>query len=125
MTVNVGGKEVRRGEQTVAEEKKEEVKFNPSDYWCDIILEKTTQEKALDRSLPTDAFNVTYMVEGKEHLDVTRSEKMANVFDMYYDKYGKGAVKSISYGHGTIRPNLWNVKPPERKKRKRRPRIDE
>ena len=46
MSVNVGGKEVRRGEQTVEEEKKEEVKFNPSDYWCDVILEKTTQEKA-------------------------------------------------------------------------------
>ena len=46
MTVNVGGKEVKRGEQIVSEEKKEEVKFNPSDYWCDVILEKTTQEKA-------------------------------------------------------------------------------
>ena len=116
MTVNVGGKEVKRGEQTVAEEKKEEVKFNPSDYWCDIILEKTTKEKAEDRSLPTDAFNVTYMVEGTEHLDVTRSEKMVNVFDLYYDRYGKGAVQSITYGHGTIRPNLWGVKstPPKK-----------
>ncbi len=84
-----------------------------------------TREKAEDRNLPTDAFNVTYLAEGKEYLDVTRSEKMANVFDMYYDKYGPGSVKSIDYGHGTIRPNLWNVKPPERKKRKRRTRIDE
>ena len=124
MTVNVGGKEVKRGKEVVTEEKKEEVKFNPSDYWCEIILEKTTLEKAEDKSLPTDAFNVTYMVEGTEHLDVTRSEKMANVFDMYYDKYGKGGVKSIEYGHGTIRPNLWNVKPPERK-RKRRIKEDE
>ena len=94
-------------------------------YSCQIVLEKTTQEKANDKKLPSDAFNVTYMVEGKEHLDVTRSEKMANVFDMYYDKYGKGAVQSIEYGHGTIRPNLWNVKPPERKRRKRRIKEDE
>ena len=50
------------------------------------------------------------MVDGKEYLDVVRSEKMMNVFDRYYDKYGKGAVQSIDYGHGTIRPNLWNVK---------------
>ena len=28
MTVNVGGKEVKRGEQTVTEEKKEEVKLS-------------------------------------------------------------------------------------------------
>ena len=120
MTVNVGGKEVKRGGEVVAEEKKEEVKFNPSDYWCDIILEKTTQEKALDRSLSTDAFNVTYMVEGTEHLDVTRSEKMANVFDLYYDRYGKGVIQKIEYGCGTIRPNLWGVKATPPKKGKKR-----
>ena len=104
----------------VAEEKKEEVKFNPADYWCEIVLEKTTQEKALDRKLPTDAFNVTYIEGNAEHLDVTRSEKMANVFDMYYDKYGKGAVQKIEYGHGTIRPNLWGNKPVEKKKKRRK-----
>ena len=106
-------------EKKVSEEKKEELKFNPADYWCEIILEKTTQEKALDRNLPTDAFNVSYVVDGKEHLDVTRSEKMMNIFDMYYDKYGKGAVQKIEYGHGTIRPNLWGAKPPQKKKRRK------
>ena len=107
-------------EKKVSEEKKEELKFNPADYWCEIILEKTTQEKALDRNLPTDAFNVSYVVDGKEHLDVTRSEKMMNIFDMYYDKYGKGAVQKIEYGHGTIRPNLWGNKPVEKKKKRRK-----
>jgi len=107
-------------EKKVAEEKKEEVKFNPADYWCDIILEKTTQEKALDRKLPTDAFNVTYVVEGETCLDVTRSEKMANVFDMYYDRYGKDVVQKIEYGHGTIRPNLWGNKPLDKKKKRRK-----
>ena len=93
-------------------------------YSCQIVLDKTTKDKADDRALPSDAFNVTYLIDGKEHLDVTRSEKMANVFDMYYDKYGAGSIKSIDYGHGTIRPNLWNVKPPERKRRKRRMKED-
>ena len=104
-------------EEKVAEEKKEEVKFNPSDYWCDIILEKTTKEKAEDRSLPTDAFNVTYVVEGETRLDVTRSEKMANVFDMYYDRYGN--VKKIDYGHGTVNPSQWGYKKPEKKKKRK------
>ena len=99
--------------------KKPEDKFKPSDYWCEIILEKTTREKAEDKRLPTDAFNVTYMVEGTEHLDVTRSEKMMNVFDMYYDRYGKDAVQKIDYGAGSVRPNLWGVKPPEKKKRRK------
>ena len=119
MTVNVGGKKIKRGESEVTEEKKEEVKFNPKDYWCEIILEKTTREKAEDKSLPTDAFNVTYVVEGETRLDVTRSEKMMNVFDMYYDRYGKDAVQKIDYGCGTIRPNLWGIKPPEKKKRRK------
>jgi len=106
-------------DKKVEDQKTEESKFKPSDYWCEIVLEKTTQEKALDRSLPTDAFNVTYVVEGQTYLDVTRSEKMVNVFDMYYDRYGKGAVQKITFGHGTIRPNLWGAKPPQKKKRRK------
>ena len=108
---------------TTKTEKKPEapkkIEKNTDQYSCQIILEKTTLDKAEDRNLPTDAFNVTYMIEGKEYLDVTRSEKMANVFDMYFDIYGKGAVQKIEYGHGTIRPNLWGLKPPEKKKRRK------
>ena len=119
MTAPVG-KAPSKTENVVAEEKKEEIKFNPSDYWCEIILEKTTREKAEDKSLPTDAFNVTYVVEGETRLDVTRSEKMVNVFDMYYDRYGKDAVQKIDYGAGAIRPNLWGLKATPPKKGKKR-----
>ncbi len=122
MSIKAGGTERRRGEEAVADElkPKPEKKFDPSVYSCEIILEKTTLDKAVDRSLPSDAFNVTYVVEGETRLDVTRSEKMANVFDMYYDRYGKDVVQKIDYGHGTIRPNLWGVKAsPEKKKRRK------
>ena len=104
----------------VEEAKKPEKKFDTSVYSCEIILEKTTKEKADDKHLPTDAFNVFYTIDGKEHIDVTRSEKMANVFDMYYDRYGKDSLQKIDYGYGTVRPNLWGAKatPPKRKKRK-------
>ena len=108
-------------EKKVAEEaKKPEKKFDTSVYSCEIILEKTTKEKSDDRQLPTDAFNVTYVVDGKQHLDVTRSEKMVNVFDMYYNRYGKGAVQRIDYGHGTVRPNLWGAKAPAKQKKRRK-----
>ena len=107
-------------EKQVAEETKPEKKFDTSAYSCEIILEKTTKEKAEDRKLPTDAFNVTYIEGNAEHLDVTRSEKMANIFDMYYDRYGKGAVQKIDYGHGTVRPNLWGLKKSPERKRKRK-----
>ena len=55
-------------ENQVAEEaKKPEKKFDTSVYSCEIILEKTTKDKTEDRKLPTDAFNVSYVVDGKEH----------------------------------------------------------
>ena len=108
---------------TTKTEKKAEppkqIEKNTAQYSCQIILEKTTLEKAEDRHLPTDAFNVTYLIDGKEHLDVTRSEKMINVFDMYYDRYGKDAVQKIDYGAGSVRPNLWGIKAPQKKKRRK------
>ena len=119
MSVNVGGKEVKRGVHKVSgqEKKEDENKVNPSDYSCEVILEKTTKDKANDRKLPSDAFEVYYVVDGEERLDVTRSGKRVNVFDFYYDKYGN--VKKIDYGHGTVNPSQWGYKQPEKKKRRK------
>ena len=97
----------------------EKPKFDASEYSCEIILEKTTRDKASDRSFPSDAFNVTYVVDGETRLDVTRSGKMGNVFDMYYDRYGKDSLKKIDYGHGTVHPNQWGYKRPEKKKKRK------
>ena len=99
-------------------EVKQEEKFKPSDYSCEVLLERTTTDKADDRKLPSDAFNVTYEVDGEERLDVTRSGKMVNVFDFYYDKYK--SVKKIDYGHGTVNPSQWGYKKVEKKGRKRK-----
>ena len=121
MSINVGGQKRGRGAEAVAEEQpnKEQSKINPSDYSCEVILEKTTKEKANDRKLPSDAFNVFYVVEGEERLDVTRSGKMVHVFDLYYDKYGKDCVKRIDYGQGTVNPSQWGYKEPQKKKRRK------
>ncbi len=105
--------------QVAEEQKKEEVKFDPVDYSCEIILEKTTKDKSEDRKFPTDAFIVKYICDGTECLDVTRSGKQANVFDLYYDKYGKDAVKRIDWGYGTVNPSSWGYKTPEKKKRRK------
>ena len=110
---------VDKEEKLAEPPKKPEPKFDPSEYSCEILQEKTTHEKANDRKLPSDAFNVTYIVEGETRLDVTRSGKMVNVFDMYYDRYGKGSVQKIDYGHGTVNPSQYGYKVPD-KKRKRK-----
>ena len=99
------------------EEKVEEPKFGASEYSCEILLEKTTVESSRDKKFPTDAFNVTYSVEGTDYLDVTRSSKKANIFDMYYDRYGN--VKKIDYGYGSVNPSQWGYKIPEKKKKRK------
>ena len=91
---------------------------NPTDYGCQILLEKTTLDAANDKSFPTDAKLIWYGESGTEYIDLTRCAKTSKLFDMYYDKYGKDAVKKIDFGYGTINPKLWGVKSKPDKKRK-------
>ena len=79
--------------------------MNPEDYSCEILLEKTTPDKAKDTSFPTDAYNVRYVVDGEERLDVCRAQKAANIFDLYYDKYKN--VKALIQSKGIVNPKLW------------------
>ena len=55
MTVNIGGKHVKRGEQEVTEKKKAEEngddKVAPSLYSCEVVLKNTTLEKADDKRI--------------------------------------------------------------------------
>ena len=105
-------------EKQIAEEQQEDDKMRPEEYSCQILLDKTSLEKANDKSFPTDAYLVWYNVDGNELLDVTRSSKKVNIFDMYYDKYGKN-LKRIEYGFGGVNPTQWGYKPPEKKKRRK------
>ena len=107
-------------EKEMAEYGQEANQFNPLDYSCQILLEKTTLEAANDKSFPTDARLVWYIVDGVEYIDLTRCRKTVELFDMYYDKYGKGAVQKIDFGYGSINPKLWGNKPKKEKEKKRK-----
>ena len=48
------------------------------------------------------------------------SAKAVNIFDLYFDTYGKGALQSIDYGKGTISPGQWGYKSPSDTKKKKR-----
>ena len=88
-------------------------------YGCEVLQEKTTHQVANDKSLPNDAYLITYVVNGERYMDLTRCKSQVSLFDMYYDTYGPGAVQSIGYGYGTSNPKLWgNSKKTETKKRK-------
>ena len=96
----------------------QENKIAPSKYSCEILLEKTTLEKANDKSFPSDAYLIWYLVDGEKYLDLTRCKKVVNLFDMYYDSYGPGSVQKIDWGYGTVNPKMWGYQPPEKKKKR-------
>lgn len=72
-----------------------------------MVFMNATPEQYKDKSLPTDCKLVTYEYEGEIYIDVVRSGKMVNVFDMYYDKFGSKSIKSITFGYGTVNPRIW------------------
>ena len=112
-TRNVANTSVEKpmGKQT------EEKTIIPSQYGCDVLLEKTSFEKAKDPSFPNDAYLIWYEVDGIKHLDLTRGTRV-RIFDMYYDKYGPGSVQKIDWGYGRVNPKLWGYKQPDNKKKK-------
>ena len=105
---------------TKTETKKEvEVKLDGSQYSCQVLLEKCTLDQAKDKSFPTDARLVRYKVKDQHYIDVTRSSKASNIFDLYFDTYGMGAVQANDYGFGTVPPNQWGYKPPTKSKKRK------
>ena len=91
---------------------------DPSSYGCQILLENTTLEMVKDSSFPSDAYLIWYDVEGETRMDLCRTSKRVNLFDLYYDKYGPGSVKKIDFGYGRTNPKLWGYKSSDKKKRK-------
>ena len=87
-------------------------------YGTEILVENGSSADVMTKEAPTDASIVTYLVDGKEHQDLTRGSRV-KIFDMYYDKFTN--VKRIEYGQGMIKPSLWGYSgeaAPKKKKRK-------
>ena len=86
-------------------------------YGCEFIVENGSYKDVSTKKSPTDAYIIKYHHDDKVCFDLTRGTKI-NLFDMYWDKF-KNGLKSIDYGNGTIKPNLWGYSPtPPKKKRK-------
>ena len=93
-------------------------KKNISSYGCELLVEDASKEQIYERQLPTDTMVVSYKFEDKPHQDLCRGPRV-NIFDLYYDKFGKDSIQKIDYGHGTINPNQWGYKAPQKKKRRK------
>lgn len=113
MTVVVGEK------KKMAENKYKLNKVLPHEYGCEILLEKTTLEKAKDPSFPNDAYLVWYIEDGQTNIDLVRGTRV-RIFDMYYDKYGPNVVQKIDFGYGRTNPKLWGYNRQEKEKKKKK-----
>ncbi len=110
---------VKDKEETKIIWSKKEKDSSKETYGCEIVVENGKPSDVRTTDAPTDCFIVTYEFNEETHQDLTRGSRV-NVFDMYYDKFKKG-LKSIDYGYGNIKPNLWgyqNTQGPKKKKRK-------
>jgi len=95
----------------------EERKNSKEKYGCEIIISNGSSKDVTTKNAPTDAYIVKYVQEEKLCCDLTRGTKVT-MFDMYWDKF-KSSLKSIEYGNGTIKPNLWGYKAPQQKKKRK------
>ena len=87
---------------------------------CNIIHEKCEKSAANDKTLPRNAYLVTYDLEDKVTYDIVMADGKSDVFDEYWDKYKEGLQK-IDWAEGNVKPSLWNRKPiPPEKKVKRK-----
>ena len=88
-------------------------------YGCEILIENGSLDEVSTTDAPSDAWVVTYEIDGTVHRDLTRGTRV-KLFDMYYDKFKMG-IKIIDYGKGIIKPSLWGYQSataPKKKKRK-------
>jgi len=96
----------------------EEIDNLKSKYGTEIVVENGSLQDVSTKKAPIDCYIIKYVCDDQVHYDLSRGSKVT-LFDMYWDKF-KSDLKSIGYGNGTIKPNLWGYQAPTppRKKRK-------
>lgn len=87
-------------------------------YSCELLLENATPEQLQDKKQPSDAVIITYEFGGTTSRDLIRGQRR-DIFDMYYDYFGPGVVKSFDFGQGNISPTLWRYSQKGQTKKKK------
>ena len=83
-----------------------------------VIHKDCDSELAKDKSLPVNSYLVCYIENDEKKYDIVQSGSSVDVFDIYYDQYGKGNVRSIEWTDGTINPKLYGYTQKTKKQKK-------
>lgn len=70
---------------------------------------------ANNKSLPRNSYLVTYQENKETRYDIVQAGSFVEVFDNYYDQYGKGSVMNIKWSEGTINPKSYNYQVKDKK----------
>lgn len=92
--------------------------MNTGGKLLNIIHKDCDKSLSKDKSLPVDSYLVTYLVKDKEKYDIVQAGGKVEIFDSYYDEYGKGSLRSIQWTDGRVNPRVYGYVPKETKRRK-------
>lgn len=73
---------------------------------------------ANNKSLPRNSYLVTYQESGEKKYDIVQAGSFVEVFDNYYDQYGKGCILNIKWSEGTVNPKSYNYQVKDKKSKK-------
>ena len=75
-----------------------------------ILQSNCQKESSTDKTLPLDSYLVTYKVDDEIIYDIVQSSSCVEIFDHYYDTYGKDSILKYEWTKGTVNPKLYNYK---------------
>jgi hypothetical protein len=81
-----------------------------------IISEKCEKKESNDKSLPLDSYLVTYKIEDELFYDIVQSSSSVEIFDYYYDTYGKNSILKYEWTKGSVNPKLYRYSKKSNKK---------
>ena len=82
-----------------------------------ILHQNCDPSVADDRTLPYNAYLVTYEIDGALAYDLVIPDKQVEIFDYYWDRYREG-LRGWKQSEGRINPKLWGAQTKEEKKRR-------
>lgn len=81
-----------------------------------IIHRDCDKSLAQDKSLPRNSYLVTYIQGEIQKYDVVQASSFVEVFDNYYDTFGKDSIQKIKWTDGTVNPKTYQYNPKGKKK---------